>query len=139
AKKSEEEIEGWIKVGKGKGKASEVQSGGKFPESPSTSGCQREEGTSPQVAEVEEKEASMEEESAQEVYPVQEAKDLGAKEVQIAVHCLAVNHSDSEEGMLGSEGGATDIIIDEFDRPVVNPKGPPDKKNSSSKKKKKKR
>ncbi|KAL6988361.1 hypothetical protein U1Q18_014112 [Sarracenia purpurea var. burkii] len=104
AKKSEEEIEGWIKVGKGKGKASEVQSGGKFPESPSTSGCQREEGTSLQVAEVGEKEASMEEESAQEVYPVQVAKDLGVKEVQIAAHCLAVNHSDSEEGMLGSEG-----------------------------------
>ncbi|KAL6991829.1 hypothetical protein U1Q18_009940, partial [Sarracenia purpurea var. burkii] len=64
AKKLEEESEGWIKAGKGKGKAPEVQSGGEFSKLPSTSCCQQVEGTTLQIAVAEEKETSLEEEPA---------------------------------------------------------------------------
>ncbi|KAL6965361.1 hypothetical protein U1Q18_036417 [Sarracenia purpurea var. burkii] len=82
------------------------------------------------------KKTSLEEEPAQEVNLVQEAEDPVEKEDQIAAPCHAANHSDSEDEALCTEGGAMGIIFDEFDRPVVSPKGPPNKKNISSKKKK---
>ncbi|KAL6988863.1 hypothetical protein U1Q18_014615 [Sarracenia purpurea var. burkii] len=49
AKKLVEDSEGWIKVGKGKGKVPEARSGGQIIENPSTSCMQPEEGV-PQQA-----------------------------------------------------------------------------------------
>ncbi|KAL6986272.1 hypothetical protein U1Q18_019640 [Sarracenia purpurea var. burkii] len=151
AKKPVEDSEGWIKVEKGKGKAPEAHSGGQISEIPSSSRMQPEVGIQKSIVAVRtvsmageaakvgvgapvEKESTenLGEEAAKEV-----TVDLVEEENQTAEHRQAATPPDSEEEDLQLEGGARDLIMDEFDRPVVSPKDPPDKKTSSSKKKKK--
>ncbi|KAL6988743.1 hypothetical protein U1Q18_014497, partial [Sarracenia purpurea var. burkii] len=81
---------------------------------------------------VEKKSTENREEAAKEVTEV-----LVEKESQTAEHRQSATPPDSEEEDLQLEGGAMDLIMDDFDRPVVSPKDPPDKKVSSSKNKKK--
>ncbi|KAL6956919.1 hypothetical protein U1Q18_040626 [Sarracenia purpurea var. burkii] len=142
-----EDSEGWIKVGKGKGKVPEARSGGQI-EDPSTS--QPEEGVPQQSgvagrteflaveaakggfeAPVEkERTEKLEEEVAKEV-----TETLVEEECQ--VHRQSATLPDSEEEDLQLEGGGRYPIMDDFDRPMVSPKAPPDKNTSSSKKAKK--
>ncbi|KAL6977816.1 hypothetical protein U1Q18_026601 [Sarracenia purpurea var. burkii] len=131
-----EESDGWTKVGKGKGKAPEGQSGGHVPELPSTSNFELGEGTAQHPREAVVYAGAREETTVKEVGPEQETRDSQEKKDQTFEY-QAANLSDSEEEDLDAVGVSMKIITNDFDRPVVSPKGPPDKKSSSSKKKKK--
>ncbi|KAL6987124.1 hypothetical protein U1Q18_012881, partial [Sarracenia purpurea var. burkii] len=152
AKMPVEDSEGWIRVGKGKGKAPETHGGGQFPSTSClqfTSCLQPEEGslqqsivvvgTESQVGEAVKGgvEAPVEKECIENLEEVAAKGALVEEENQTAEHRQSAIPLDSEEEDLQLEGGARYPIMDDFDRPVVSPKAPPDKKTSSSKKTKK--
>ncbi|KAL6984757.1 hypothetical protein U1Q18_018139, partial [Sarracenia purpurea var. burkii] len=127
-----EESDGWTNVSKGKGKAPEGQKGGHVPELPATSNFELGEGTAQYPREAVVYEEAREETVVQEVVPEQETRDSQEKKDH-----QTANLSESEEEDLDAVEMSMKIITDDFDRPAVSPKGPPDKKSSSSKKKKK--
>ncbi|KAL6991763.1 hypothetical protein U1Q18_009874 [Sarracenia purpurea var. burkii] len=98
AKKPVEDCEGWIKVGKGKGKAPEVHNGGQISEIPSTSREAAKVGVEAPV----EKESTenLGEEAAKEVIEV-----LVEEENQTAGHRQAATPLDSEDEDLQLEVG----------------------------------
>ncbi|KAL6978390.1 hypothetical protein U1Q18_020058 [Sarracenia purpurea var. burkii] len=140
-----------VSKGKGKEKAPEAQRGGQISEVPSTSCMQPEEGVLQQSI-VAVRTESLAGEAAKGEVEVPGQKEstknlegvdaMEVTEVPVEKESLRAEHRqyatppDSEEEEQ-SEGGAMDLIMDDFDRPVVSPKDPPDKKTSSSKKKKK--
>ncbi|KAL6956881.1 hypothetical protein U1Q18_040509 [Sarracenia purpurea var. burkii] len=81
-------------------------------------------------------EAPVEKVSIENLEEVAAKGALVEEENQTAEHRQSAIPLDSEEEDLQLEGGGYPIM-DDFDRPVVSPKAPPDKKTSSSKKTKK--
>ncbi|KAL6956190.1 hypothetical protein U1Q18_042453 [Sarracenia purpurea var. burkii] len=127
--------EGWTKVGKGKGKDLGEQPVSHALDFPSSSNpiLSKGDGQKSEIAEkgkeiqVEVNEQS--EKSAQDINVTEEEMAKPDKNKQVA----SLSGSERE----GSDDVSMEIISDDFDRPVVSPKAPPDKKQSSNKKKKK--
>ncbi|KAL6991745.1 hypothetical protein U1Q18_009856, partial [Sarracenia purpurea var. burkii] len=127
--------EGWTKVGKGKGKDQGEQPVSHALDFPSSSNpiLSKGDGQNSEIAEkgkeiqVEVNEQS--EKSAQDINVTEEGMAKPDKNKQVA----SLSGSERE----GSDDVSMEIISDDFDRPVVSPKAPPDKKQSSNKKKKK--